>query len=75
MCITKVRIIEIFEADFNSILKFVLGRKSLYHSEDQGINNTQTHGPRPGQSIHAALTLTSNIDHLERAHMIKFSMT
>ena len=71
--IEKLRIIQLFEADFNSTLKYVLGRKLLYYSEDKGLNSTQTHGSRPGRSAHDALkinTLTYDIGRLDKTLMI-----
>ena len=71
--IDKVQIIQLFEADFNSALKYVLGRKLLYYSEDQGLNSNQTHGSRPGRSTHDALkinTLTYDIARLDRTMMV-----
>ena len=71
--INKLRIIQLFEADFNSALKYVLGRKLLYYSEEQSLNSTQTHGSRPGRSTHDALkinTLSYDIARLERIKMI-----
>lgn len=56
--IIKLCIIEIFEADFNSGLKYILGRKLLYHGEEHGINSTKTHGSRPGRATHDVLTIT-----------------
>ena len=71
--IDKLRIIQLFEADFNSALKYILGRKLLYHGEDQCINSNQTHGSRPGRSTHDALTITTlsaDLARLERLTMI-----
>ena len=59
--IYKLRIIQLFEADFSSALKYVLGRILLYHSEEQGINSTQTHGSRLNISTHGALTINSHM--------------
>ena len=42
--IHRLRIIQLFGADFNSALKYVLGRHLLYHCEEQSLNSTQTHG-------------------------------
>ena len=71
--IDKLRIIQLFEADFNSCLKYILGRKLLYHGEDQCINSNQTHGSRPGRSTHDALTVTAlsyDLARLERLTMV-----
>ena len=71
--ITKLRIIELFETDFNSGLKFILGRKLLYHGEDHGINSSQTHGSRPGRAAHDALNITKltyDIARLDRITMV-----
>ena len=71
--INKLRIIQLFEADFNSAPKCVLVRRLLYYSEEQGLNSTQTHGSRPGQSTHDTLninTLTYDTARLECLQMI-----
>ena len=71
--INKLRIIQLFEADFNSALKYVLERRLLYHSEAQCINSTQTHGSRPGRSTHDALNINKlmyAIGHLDIVAMV-----
>ena len=71
--IIKLRIIELFEADFNSGLKYILGRQLLYHSETHGINSNQTHGSRPGRSTHDALTITKltyDIARLDKVNIV-----
>ena len=56
--IHKLCIIQLFEADFNSVLKFLLGRKLMAHSELHGINSHQLYGSRKGKSaIEALITL------------------
>ena len=71
--VDKLRIVQLFEADFNSALKYILGRKLLYHGEEQGVNSNQTHGSRPGRSTHDTLTvmtLTYDLARLERLTMV-----
>jgi len=71
--ITKLRIIELFEADFNSRLKYILGRKLLYHGEEHVINSTQTHDSRPVRATHDALNITKlayDIARLDKVTMV-----
>ena len=71
--VDKLRIIQLFEADFNLALKYILGRKLLYHGEDQCINSTQTHGSQPGRSTHDALSITTlayDLARLERTTLV-----
>ena len=62
-----------FKADFNSGLKYILGRRLLYYVEEQGINSHQTHGSRSERSTHNDLTigkLSHDISRLDRIRMI-----
>ena len=71
--ITRLRIVQLYEADFNSVLKFVLGRKLMHHADDHGINSPQLYGSRKNKSTHEALiTLRVIYDmaRLERCHMV-----
>ena len=36
--VTKLRIVQLYEADFNTMLKYLLGRRLMGHSEDHGLN-------------------------------------
>ena len=56
--ITKLRIVQLFEADFNSAPKYILGHRLLYHGEHQGINSKLTHWSRLGRSAHGELRIT-----------------
>ena len=47
--ITRLRIVQLYEADFNSVLKLILGRRLMYHSESHGINSPQLYGSRKGK--------------------------
>ena len=60
--VSKLRIVQLFLIAFNSALKYILGRRLLYHWEEQGINSNQTHGSRPGRSTYDAL-IVGNISH------------
>ena len=53
----KLRIVQLFDVDFNSVLKLILERCLLYHGENQGIINSQTHGLRSGRTTHDALNI------------------
>ena len=71
--IHKLRIVQLFEADFNSVLKFVLGRKLMAYSESNGINSNQLYGSRKQKSaIEALITLRVfyDIARMDRLHMV-----
>ena len=68
--INKLKIIELFEVDFNSVHTFILGCKLLYYREEHGINSTQTHGFRPGRATHDALNITKLTYYISRLDRI-----
>ena len=68
----KLRIVQLFEADFNSVLK-CLERKLMRYSEMHGINSDQLYGSRKQKSaIEALITLRIMYDmaRLERLYMV-----
>ena len=44
--ITKLRIVQLYEADFNTMLKYLLGYRLMQYSEKHGINGNQLYGSR-----------------------------
>ena len=59
-------IIHLFGADFSSCLKYMLGRKILYHIESHDINKYQTYWSRPGQNENNAKLTTSWVNGIYR---------
>ena len=57
--ITKLRIVQLYEADYNAVLKFLLGKRMLNHAKDNGIVNDQLYA-RKGKSTYDAL-ITSRV--------------
>ena len=57
--ISKLRIIQCCEADFNVVLEYVFWSRLLYYSEEQGITSKTTHGSWPGRSTHNALKINT----------------
>jgi hypothetical protein len=53
--VTKLRIMQLYEADFNTMLKLMLGRRLMGHSEKYGLNGHQLYGSRKGKSTYEAL--------------------
>ena len=51
----KLRIVQLYEADFNTMLKFLLGFRLMKHSEYHGINVHQLYGSRKGKCPYDAL--------------------
>lgn len=66
---------EIFEADFNSGPKYILGCKLLYHGEEHGINSTQIYGSRPGRATHDTLAITKLAYDITRLDKVKQGVT
>ena len=53
--ITKLRIVQLYEADFNTMLKHLLGKRLMSHSEEHKINVHQIFGYRKFKSTYDAL--------------------
>jgi protein-arginine kinase activator protein McsA len=53
--IHKLRIIQLFEGDFNRALKYLLGRLLMYHVVKQRQCDKQAFGSIPGHTAHDAL--------------------
>ena len=51
----KLRIIQLFEGDFNGGLKYLLGRKLMWHATEEGIMDTDTYGSRTGRTAPEAV--------------------
>ena len=57
----KLRIIQLFEGDFNAGLKYLLGRLYMYHLVDQGFITPETYGSIPGRTAQEAMSLLQQI--------------
>lgn len=56
--ISRLRIIQLLEADMNMIFKIVWGRRLVWHAEDNGhFSNTSQYGSRPGKTAISAVLL------------------
>ena len=64
--INKLRIVQLYEADFNSLLKHLLGRRLMDHSEQHGLNGHQLYGSRKGRTTYDELTTTLDIYDMAR---------
>ena len=51
----KLRIIQLFEGDFNGGLKFLLGRRLMQHATKEGVLDEDTYGSRKGRNATEAL--------------------
>ena len=59
----KLRIIQLFEGDFNGALKYILGRKMMQYITKHGIVDKETYGSRIGKTaIEAIVTLQCIMD-------------
>ena len=53
--INKLRIVQLYEADLNTMLKILLGRQLMKHGETHGLNGHQLYGSRKGKSTYDTL--------------------
>ena len=61
----KLRIIQLFEGDFNAGLKYLLGKQLSWHMHDQGIIDEEVFGSRKGRTgAEALITLQLLADHV-----------
>ena len=51
----KLRIIQLFEGDFNGALKYLLGRKLMHFATRRGLFSKETFGSRLGKSANEAM--------------------
>ena len=50
--IDKLRIMQLIEADFDTVMKIIFSRSLMQHADKSGVNNTQIHGGRQCRSIY-----------------------
>ena len=62
----RLRIVQLYEADFNSYMKIVIGRKLTYHAEKHLLLGDQAHGNWPNCSTQDALLTTRLISNEAR---------
>ena len=55
--ITKLRIIQLFEADFNSGLKFFFSKTMMRHCEKYQVMSNMNHGSKPARTVHDPLLI------------------
>ena len=51
----KLRIVQLFEGDFNAGLKYLIGRKMMRHMNKKGLHDNETFGSRTGKTAPEAL--------------------
>ena len=51
----KLRIVQLFEGDFNAGLKFLIGKKMMAHMNTLGLHDPETYGSRSGKTAPEAL--------------------
>ena len=57
----KLRIIQLFEGDFNGMLKYLLGRRLMHHMVDTNQIDVTTYGSIPGRDAKEAMKLLDMI--------------
>ena len=55
-----------YKTDFKSYMKFILGRRLMYHANEHRINDKQLYGSRKGVSAHDAVLTTRLIYDMAR---------
>ena len=65
--ITKLRIVQLYEADFNTMLKHLMGKILMAHSEIYGLNGNQLYKSRKGCLTYEALITVRVIYDMARA--------
>ena len=71
--INKLRIVQPYEANFNSYLKNIIGRRLMEHSERHGLNEHQLYGSRKGRTTYNALITTRVMYYMarvQRGHIV-----
>ena len=53
--INKLHIVQLYEADFNTMLKLLLGKRLMKYGKDHGLNGHQLYGSRKGKSTYDIL--------------------
>ena len=65
-CLTRLRVIRLFEADYNLFLKIIYGRRMVKNGERNHAMNDQQHGSRPRRMTTGALFLARSKKYLIR---------
>ena len=71
----KLRVIHLFEADYNGTIGILFNRKILYHAEEKGLLNNNQCGCQPHRQAEDALIfkeLTYNLSHLTKTTLATF---
>ena len=55
--ITRLRIIELFELNYNGMLKYLIGKRFAYFEQSQGLQNPEMYGAVKKKNTHDALEL------------------
>ena len=51
----KLRIVQLFEGDFNGALKYFIGKLLMQHTTTEGLHDLETYGSRKGKTAAEAL--------------------
>ena len=54
-CVNKLRIVQLYEENFNTMLKVLLSERLMQHSEEHNLNGHQIYGSRKVKSTYDAL--------------------
>ena len=70
--ITKLRIVQLYEADFNSYLKFILGRRLSNHAIQHGVADRQLYATKGSSAQDALITarLMYDMTRLNRENLV-----
>lgn len=64
--VTKLQIVQLYDADFDTMLKYLLGYKLMQHSEKHDVNGHQLYGSKKGKCPYDALITTRVIYNMAR---------
>ena len=62
-----MRIVQLYEVDFNSMLKLMLGKRLMSHGDMHGLNGRQLYGSRKGKAINDALVTVKVVYDMARS--------
>ena len=65
--VTKLRIVQLHEVDFNTILKYLLRRRLMGHSEEHGLNGHHLYGSTKVKSTYDDLITVRIIYNMARS--------
>ena len=60
--ITRLRIVQLYAADFNTVLKYILSRKMMTHNREHGVSSSQLYAQKTKSTYDALITTRAIYD-------------